>query len=140
MPVRMGVKMKVPSSRVTPVSVNPWPSCRIVTVAPGMTPPVESLTVPRIVPVSTCATAGGVGAATTSDANSARTRRHRASRPPARCSPCDMHRLLLRRVPPNYTKPGRRTSSLGAIFEDLTPREPTRYDLLTVYVYVGRVV
>ncbi len=60
----MGVKMYVPSVRVTVVSVNDCPSWVMVTVAPGSTPPEASFTVPRIVPVSTWAPAGAAASST----------------------------------------------------------------------------
>src|SRR4051812_49270359 len=53
-PIFWAVKTYVPSGEVLVVWANEVPSLRIVTVAPGITAPVLSRTVPRIVPVSTC--------------------------------------------------------------------------------------
>src|SRR2546428_11682610 len=41
-----------PAASVTTVRVRPVPSCLSVTVAPGITPPVASVIVPRMVPVT----------------------------------------------------------------------------------------
>src|SRR4030095_11407393 len=49
--------MYVPSGRLMRVRAKAWPSCVSVTLAPETTAPEPSLTVPRIVPVSTWAKA-----------------------------------------------------------------------------------
>ena len=59
------------------VRVRPVPSLRIVTFAPATTAPVESVTVPRIVPVTDCAAAGRMVPST----SNAQPRRRSAERP-----------------------------------------------------------
>ena len=44
-----------PSLSVTTVSFRPVSACVIVTVTPGRTPPLASLTIPVIVPETVCA-------------------------------------------------------------------------------------